>query len=72
MGSFEYPCPKCGQAQKVRAPNGSEVTPRLCPACQQAETDQAKDSERAVEETRKQLEEAQRSEADKRKEKAHK
>ena len=37
MGSYEWACPKCGQAQKVRAPNGTEVQPRLCAACEEAE-----------------------------------
>lgn len=37
MGSYEWPCPKCGTAQKVRAPNGSEVAPKLCAACEEAE-----------------------------------
>lgn len=36
MGVTEYPCPSCGQTQKVRAPNGAEVNPRLCAACEEA------------------------------------
>lgn len=37
MGSFEWACPRCGQTQKTRAPNGTEVEPTLCAACKEAE-----------------------------------
>lgn len=37
MGVTEFPCPKCGQAQRVRAPNGQEIKPRLCAACEEKE-----------------------------------
>lgn len=40
MGVTEYPCPKCGQAQRIRAPNGQEVKARLCAACQEQEAKQ--------------------------------
>lgn len=35
MGSFSWPCPRCGQDQKTRAPNGTEVNPRLCAGCEE-------------------------------------
>jgi len=36
MGVTEYPCARCGQAQKVRAPNGQEVnTQKLCARCEE-------------------------------------
>lgn len=51
MGVTEFACPGCGQAQKVRAPNGVEVSPRLCAACQEAENAEAqRDREREQEE----------------------
>lgn len=37
MGVTEYPCPRCGQAQKVRAPNGQEVQAQNCAACREEE-----------------------------------
>lgn len=37
MGVTEYPCPKCGTPQKVRAPNGVEIKPSLCAACAEKE-----------------------------------
>lgn len=41
MGVTEFPCPGCGQAQKVRAPNGTEVnTQALCAACREAKANE--------------------------------
>lgn len=41
MGSIEWPCPKCGQGQKARIPNGQAVeTLPLCAACEEAERNQ--------------------------------
>ena len=47
MGVFEYPCPSCGTPQKERAPNGTEVTPRLCAACQEKEREEARNVQKA-------------------------
>ncbi len=49
MGVTEYPCPGCGQAQKVRAPNGQEVAPELCAACKEKEPKEHGAKERAKE-----------------------
>lgn len=48
MGVTEYPCPRCGQAQRVRAPNGSEVnTQRLCPRCEEETRNEKAGNEKA-------------------------
>jgi pyruvate/2-oxoglutarate dehydrogenase complex dihydrolipoamide acyltransferase (E2) component len=39
MATFEWPCPKCGTPQKVRAPSGTEVNAqKLCAACEEKES----------------------------------
>lgn len=35
MGQTTFPCPTCGQVQRVEHENGTEVTLRLCAACDQ-------------------------------------
>jgi hypothetical protein len=58
MGVTEYPCPKCGTPQRVRAPNGQEVKQNLCAACaekeqaQQQQQQEAHDEEARDHETR--------------------
>jgi hypothetical protein len=36
MGSYAYPCPFCGQQQRLEIPNGTRVgRHKLCAACQE-------------------------------------
>jgi hypothetical protein len=35
MGSYEFPCPSCGQGQRIRAPNGSNIQAQDCAACRE-------------------------------------
>lgn len=36
MGTTSWPCPHCGQQQKVEHPNSEAVFPHLCAACAEA------------------------------------
>lgn len=73
MGVTEYPCPKCGQAQKVRAPNGVTIFPTLCAACAEEEKkEQGFDRERqALKDAEQEAEHAARN-AEAQHKKAHK
>lgn len=36
MGTHTWPCSRCGQEQKLEAPNGAVIPLTLCAACQEA------------------------------------
>lgn len=36
MGTTTWPCSRCGQTQKVEAPNGAVISLTLCAACEEA------------------------------------
>lgn len=48
MGQTTFPCPTCGQAQRVEHENGSEVQVKLCASCEEQRAAEALDEKAFV------------------------